>query len=104
MLELHNMVIVIRSFFHERNKHYSQDFLDRCVCKVQILEYDKINVSEQIDINKINALRECIICECWYFREMSFLFQPKVCDGCHDVMQKAMSFNEVVIVSAKGND
>ena len=25
-------------------------------------------------------------------------------NGCHDLMQKAMSFNDVAIVSIKGND
>ena len=27
-----------------------------------------------------------------------------LCNGCHDLMQKAMSFNDVAIVSVKGND
>ena len=35
---------------------------------------------------------------------MNFRFQSKVCDGCHDLMQKAGSFIDVAIVSAKGND
>ena len=26
------------------------------------------------------------------------------CDGCHEFMQKAVSFNNVVIFSVKGND
>ena len=26
------------------------------------------------------------------------------CNGCHDLMQKAMNFNDVAIVSIKGND
>ena len=29
--------------------------------------------------------------------------QPKVCDGCHDLKQKAINFNDVAIVS-KSND
>ena len=31
-------------------------------------------------------------------------FQPKVCDGCHDLMQEAMSFNNVTIDSANENN
>ena len=33
-----------------------------------------------------------------------FRFQPKVCDGCHDLMQNIMSFNDAAIPSVKGND
>ena len=40
----------------------------------------------------------------WYFLEINFRFQPEVCDGCHDLMQKTMSFNNVANVSVKEND
>ena len=33
-----------------------------------------------------------------------FRFLPKVCDGCHDLMQNIMNFNDAVIPSVKGND
>ena len=31
-------------------------------------------------------------------------FQPEVCNGCHDLMQKAMNLNDVTIVTVKEND
>ena len=30
--------------------------------------------------------------------------QKYLCNGCHDLMQKAMNFNDVAIASIKGND
>ena len=33
-----------------------------------------------------------------------YKYEPYLCNGCHDLMQKAMSFNDVAIVSIKGND
>ena len=33
-LELHNMIIVVRSVFDEGNKYYLQVFLDDCLCKL----------------------------------------------------------------------
>ena len=30
----------------------------------KMLEYDKIDISEDIDINKTSALKECDICHC----------------------------------------
>ena len=44
--------------------------------------HDRIDVSEVIDVNKTNSLCKHIICHYWYFLEIDFRFQPKVCDGC----------------------
>ena len=52
-----------------------------------MLEYDRIGISEGIDDNKTNESRRCIICN-YYFLKVNFKFQPKVCDGCHNLMQK----------------
>ena len=35
---------------------------------------------------------------------MGFTCEPHLCNGCHDLMEKAMSFNDVAIVSVKGGD
>ena len=35
---------------------------------------------------------------------MGFTCEPHLCNGCHDLMEKAMSFNDVAIVSIKGSD
>ena len=32
-----------------------------------MLYYDKINVSEGIDVNKTSASKECIVCHYWCF-------------------------------------
>ena len=61
------------------------------------MEYDRINMSEGIGVNKTNGSRECIICLDWHFLEVNFKFQPEVCNGCQDLMQKAMNFNDVAI-------
>ena len=34
----------------------------------------------------------------------NFNFKPEISNGCHDLMQKAMSFNDITIVSLKWND
>ena len=69
-----------------------------------MLEYDRIDISEGIDIGNTNKSRECDICHYWYFLDKSFNYQKCLCNGCHDLMQKAMNFNDVAIVSIKGND
>ena len=65
-----------------------------------MLEYDRIDISEQIDINKANASKECDICHYWYFKDIGFKYELYLFNG---LMQKAMSFNDVAIVYVKGN-
>ena len=68
-----------------------------------MLEYDRINISERIDVNKTSLSKECDICRYWYFVDIGFRYVPYLCNGCHDLVQKAMSFNNVTIVYVKGN-
>ena len=69
-----------------------------------MLEYDRTDVSERNDINKTNASKECDTCHYWYFKDVGFKYEPYLCNCCHDLMQKAMNFNNVAIVSIKGSD
>ena len=69
-----------------------------------MLKYDRIDISG-IDVNKPNdKSKECDICHYWYFLDKKFTYEQYLCDGCHDLMQKAMSFNDVAIVSIKRSD
>ena len=68
-----------------------------------MLEYERIDISEGIDVNKTNSSKEFDICHYWCFKDIGFKYEPYLCDGCHDLMQKAMSFNNVAIVYIKGN-
>ena len=65
-----------------------------------MLEYDRIDISEGIDINKTNASKEGDICRYWCF----FIYELYLCNGCHDLIQKAINFNNVAFVSIKGSD
>ena len=37
-----------------------------------MLEYERIDISEGIDVNKTNLSKECDICHYWYFKDISF--------------------------------
>ena len=69
-----------------------------------MLEYGRIDISEGIDIGKTNKSRECDISHYWYFLDKNFNYEKYLCNGCHDLMQKAINFHGVAIVSIKGND
>ena len=68
-----------------------------------MLEYERIDISEAIDVNKTNFSKECDICNYWYFKNIGFNYESYLCNGCHDLMQKVMSFNNVAIVYVKGH-
>ena len=61
-------------------------------------------MSKRTDVNKANSSFECIICHWLYFFKIDFRFQPKVFDGCHNLMQKGIRLNDAAIVSLKGNN
>ena len=54
-----------------------------------MLEYDRIDISEGIDVNKTCASKECDTCHYWYFKDIDFKYERYLCNGCHDLMQKA---------------
>ena len=65
-----------------------------------MLEYERTDVSEGIDINKSSKSKECDM----YFLDKNFKYEPYLCNGCHDLMQKVVNFNDVAVVSIKGSD
>ena len=68
-----------------------------------MLEYDRIDVPEGIDVNKTNASKECDVCHYWFFKDIGFKYEPYIFNGCHGLMQKAINFNDIDIVSIKGS-
>ena len=68
-----------------------------------MLEYDRIYILDGIDLNKKSASKECDICLYWYFQDICFKYETYLCNGCHDLIQKAMSFNDVAIIYVKGS-
>ena len=67
-----------------------------------MLQYDRIDVSERIDINKTSESKECMLCHYWYFKDIGYKFQPYVCNGCHAVSMMAYKLKNIVILNAKG--
>ena len=67
-----------------------------------MLEYNRIDISEGIDVNKTNLSKECDICYYWYFEDIGFKYEPYLCNESHDLMQKAMSFNNKFAILCSG--
>ena len=69
-----------------------------------MLYYDRIDVSEGIDVNKTYELKDCDICHYWYFLDKGFKFQPYVCNGCHDVLMMSINLCDIAILNNHGVD
>ena len=71
---------------------------------IRMLQYRKIDVSEEIYICKTNASKECMLCHNWHFKAVVFKFEPHVCNKCHDVLMTAYQLKNMAILNAKGVD
>ena len=69
-----------------------------------MLYYNKINVSEGIDINKPNKSKEFMICHYWYFLDLNYIYEPEVCNGCHDMSMMAYELENIALLNVKGVD
>ena len=58
-------------------------------------------ISKGIDVNKTNLSKEYDICHYSYFKDIGFKYELYLCNGCHDLMQKAIDFNNIAIVHIK---
>ena len=45
-----------------------------------------------------------MICHYWYSKNIGFTYEPYLCNGCYDLLQKAINFNDVAIVLVKESD
>ena len=67
-----------------------------------MLRYQRIDVSEGIDVNKTSASKECELCHCWIFKDIGFKFEEDVCNKSHDLLTIAYSLKDIAILNAKG--
>ena len=67
-----------------------------------MLKYEKIDVSEGIDVNKRIESEKCELCHYWFFKDAGFKFEKHVCNGRHDLLTMAYSLKIIAILSAIG--
>ena len=70
---------------------------------MKMLQYEKIYVSEGIDVNKTSASKEYQLCHYWFFKNIGFKFEEYVCNRCHDLLTAAHSLKNIAILSTREN-
>ena len=69
-----------------------------------MLYYDRIDVSDGIDVKKTSPSKECDVCHCWYFLNYSFKFRPNVCNRRHDLPMMCINLSHIAILNIKSSD
>ena len=69
-----------------------------------MLQYERIDVSEGIDLNQSDKSKECMICHYWNFKDISYKYEPYVCNQCHDLSMMNYDLNDFMILNIKGID
>ena len=69
-----------------------------------MLYFDRIEVSEGIDVNETSESKECDVCHYWHFLNKCFKFQPNVSNRCHDLLMMSMNLSDIAILNIKGSD
>ena len=66
-----------------------------------MLEYEKIDISDGIDVHKSDKSKKCMLCNYWYFLDKSFRYGPFLCDGCYNMIQKCNKLKNIAIIHIK---
>ena len=62
-----------------------------------MLQNERVDISEGIDIIKSNKSKECMICHFWCFKDVGY-------KKCHDISMIAYELENIAILNVKGVD
>ena len=104
IIKIPSITIVIKSLLKKKKnlfRTFTKSFIVRII---KMLEYDKIDISEGIDINKCEETsKKCSLCNFYYFLDKNFSYGLFLCNGCYDMSLKAVSMQNLTIINHNGN-
>ena len=68
-----------------------------------MLYYDRIDISEGIDLAKSNNSKECMICHYIFFKSW-IQISTYVYNGCHDLSILCLDISNIAIINVKNVD
>ena len=68
-----------------------------------MLVYEKIDISDGIDVDMSDKSKECTLCYYWYFLDKSFSYGSYLCDGYYNMMQKCNKLKNIAIIHIEEN-
>ena len=68
---------------------------------LKMLAYERIDISDGININKSDESKKWRLCNYWYFLDKSFSYGPYLYDGCYNMTQKCNKLKNIAIIRIK---
>ena len=69
-----------------------------------MLYFDRIDVSEWIDVNKTSKSIECNIFHYRYSLKKDFKFPLNVCNRCHDLLTMSVNISDIATFNINDSD
>ena len=69
------------------------------VAFLKMLVYERIDISDGIDVNDSDKSKKCMRCHYWYFLDKNFSYRPYICDGCYNMTQKCNELKNITIIN-----
>ena len=66
-----------------------------------MLHYERIDISEGIDFDKSDKPKESMICHYWYFKNIGYKYEPRVCKKYHDLLIAVYDLKNLMILNIK---
>ena len=66
-----------------------------------MLKYERIDISDGIDVHMSNKSKECMLCHYWYFLDINFSYGPYLCEYWYDISQISADFKNIAITHVK---
>ena len=69
----------------------------------KMLVYERIDISDEIYVDKSDKSKECMLCNYWYFLDKNFSSGPHLSDRCYNMVQRCTKLKSISIVHIKGS-
>ena len=66
-----------------------------------MLEYERIDISDGIDVDMSAKSKECMLCHYCCFLDKNFSYGPNLCDRSYNIVQKCNKLKNIAIVHVK---
>ena len=66
-----------------------------------MLAYERIDISDGINVNESDKSKKCVLCHCWCFLDKNFSYRPYFCDVCYNMTQKSNEPKNIAIIHIK---
>ena len=103
-LNFYSMAVAATCIFEENNKLNSQLFLWVFVWSRKMLIFERIDISEEINFDKLMNQKSVWSIITGFLKMKNLILKKRVCNGCHDISIMCYELENIAIFKIKGVD